>query len=128
MCLVADFETRLLGRAREALCPAHDIQRFFRCAHRPARSPRRVLSPALRLHASSRLPPRYGYPGARCVLSLTVSLRPPVATPEIVAEFVAHEGALCGYRVELLDAEQYHLCYLVFDVAKEDAPADEPPS
>ena len=54
------------------------------------------------------------------MLSLTVSLRPPVATPEIVAEFVAHEGALCGYRVELLEAEQYHLCYLVFDVVKED--------
>lgn len=73
---------------------------------------------------------RYGYPAARCVLSLTVSLRPPVATPDVVAEFVAHEGALCGYRVELLEAEQYHLCYLVFDVVKEDTregDEDEPP-
>ena len=41
-----------------------------------------------------------------------------------------HEGALCGYRVELLEAEQYHLCYLVFDVVKEDTregDEDEPP-
>ena len=64
---------------------------------------------------------RYGYPAARCVLSLTVSLRPPVATPDVVAEFVAHEGALCGYRVALREHIAYHLCCLVFDVVREES-------
>ena len=65
--------------------------------------------------------------GTRCVLALTVSLRPPVAAAEAVVEFVEYEGALCGYRVALRECVKYHCLGLVFDVTKEGArgvPAD----
>ena len=53
------------------------------------------------------------------MLALTVSLRPPVGEPAHVVEFVTHEGALCGYRVELRERVASHLQCFVFDIVKE---------
>lgn len=100
VALVADFETRLLGRLQERLVPAQDLMRFFRF--------------------------RYAgrAPGDRCVLALTVSLRPPVHEPRTVVEFVEHEARLSGYRAEVRRVEKYHLAWFLFDVLTLD---DRPP-
>ncbi len=72
LLLYADFESTFVGNGGKRLSPALDVQRWF----------------------------RLGYPAApKCMLVLTVKMRPPFQDVQVVNDYVTQEGALNGYRV-----------------------------
>ena len=72
LLLYADFESTFVGNGGKRLSPVLDVQRWF----------------------------RLGYPAApKCMLVLTVKMRPPFQDVQVVNDFVVQEGALNGYRV-----------------------------